>query len=403
MSTAVAKQSLRELALLGGRPLFAEMLHVGRPSVLDAEAVYARVREAVERRWLSNDGPLVTQLEIECARFLGVKHCLAVANATVGLQLLLQACGVRGRRVILPAWTFIGTAHAVQWEGGLPVFCDVLEDRHTLDPQAVRRVMDAGVGAILGVHLWGGACEIEELQRIAAEYRVPLLFDAAHALGSTYREHRIGRYGAAEVFSLHATKAINGLEGGLVTTEDDALAARIRASRNYGFEGRDVVGGLGVNAKMNEFSAAMALANLGRYQTISSHNRALLAAYGEALRPAGVQLMDIGDAGQSHHYAVLDLGATSPVERDLVLEVLYAENVQARRYFWPGCHRSPPYAAQPQPVLPVTERLSRRVLQLPTGTQLTASDATAIGALIALCIRDAAALRAALGPAGSAQ
>src|SRR3569832_588013 len=201
MSPATRKVSADPLAIFGGEPLFAEPLHVGRPNILDRGNLHDRIGAILARKWLSNDGPEVRELEASFAKFLDVKHCIAVANATLGLQLVVRALDVRGK-VIMPSFTFIATPHAVAWQGAEPVFCDVRRETHMLDPRQVRAAMTPDVGAIVGVHVWGCACEIDELQAIADEWRVPLFFDAAHALGSSYKGTRLGRFGKAEDFSL---------------------------------------------------------------------------------------------------------------------------------------------------------------------------------------------------------
>jgi dTDP-4-amino-4,6-dideoxygalactose transaminase len=387
MSAARKKTSLTELATSGGRPMFDEALHVGRPNILDPDALYVRIREAVDRKWLSNDGPFVLELERECARFLGVEHCVAVANATLGLQLLFRALDIRGK-VLMPSFTFIATAHAAAWEGATPVFCDVLPHRHTLDPLRVREAMSDDVAAIMGVHVWGRSCEIDELQAIADEWGVPLLFDAAHAFGSSYKGSKVGAFGRAEVFSFHATKSINAIEGGLVSTNDDSLAARLRALRNFGFTGKsEMPEGLGINAKMNEFAAAMALSNLPHYDRLARHNRQLHSAYARALEGVrGIEIYEQDSASGNGHYAVFTVAAEAGIDRDRLIDILEAENIRARRYFWPGCHRSAPYSHEATADLAMTERLLGSVFQLPTGMQLVPDDAFAIGSLIRLCV-----------------
>jgi dTDP-4-amino-4,6-dideoxygalactose transaminase len=394
VSPARKKTSINDLAIFGGAPLFDEALHVGRPNILDPEDFHARVRGIVERKWLSNDGPLVQELEATLCKFLGVKHCIAVANATLGLQFVVQALGVRGK-VIMPSFTFIATPHAVTWQGATPLFCDVIEETHTLDPQKVREAMSPEVEAIMGVHVWGRACEIDELQAIADEWKVPLIFDAAHALGSSYKGTKLGRFGKAEVFSLHATKGINGIEGGVITTEDDELAAKLRRVRNYGFDEQGLVSGLGINGKMNEIAAAMALSNLGRYGELAERNLEIRATYKASLEGVpGIKLLPNNPHCENAHYAVLIMEEGSALDRDSLLKIFELENIRARKYFWPGCHRSPPYSklrlTQP---LGVTETLTDRVLQLPTGTQLDAQVAMEVGALVRLCLENASVLK----------
>jgi len=386
------KNSISDLALLGGAPLFQKTLHVGRPNVCNREALFRRLAEATDRHWLTNDGPLLLEMETRFAQFLGVKHCIAVSNATLGLQLLAFALDLKGE-VLMPSFTFIGTARAMEWQKLRVRFCDVLDSRHTLDPDSVRKAMTSEVGAILGTHLWGRPCEIDQLQAIADEYGLPLIFDAAHAMGSTYKDRRIGGFGRAEVFSLHATKVINSLEGGLVTTNDDQLAHRLRLARNYGIAGEDVIEGTGINAKMNEYSAAMAISNLEGYDTLLAHNRSIQEAYASELAGLrGVELVSFPNAGEhNEHYVVLRIRSKeSGVTRDIVQRLLKAEKIRGRRYFWPGCHRSYPYlnmnAHRP---LPVTEALADELLQLPTGLQLERDDAAAIGQLIRFIVENA--------------
>jgi dTDP-4-amino-4,6-dideoxygalactose transaminase len=390
------KNSISDLALFGGTPLFQETLHVGRPNVCNRDALFRRLAEATDRLWLTNDGPLLVEMETRFAQFLEVKHCIAVANATLGLQLLAFALDLKGE-VLMPSFTFIGTARAMEWQKLRIRFCDVLDSHHTLDPEVVREAMTPNVGAILGTHLWGRPCEIDPLQDIADQQGVPLIFDAAHAMGSTYKGRRIGGFGRAEVFSLHATKMINSLEGGLVTTNDDELAHRLRLARNYGIAGEDVIEGTGINAKMNEYSAAMAISNLEGYDALLAHNRSIQEAYASQLSGLrGVELLSFPNTGEhNEHYAVLRIRSRKHgVSRDVVQKLLKAEKIRCRRYFWPGCHRSYPYMhSDTHRPMPVTETLANELLQLPTGFQLGPEDAAAVGQLIRFIIENAPQLQ----------
>lgn len=391
------------LAVLGGSPAFAHTLQTGRPNILNSHATASLIRGAMDRHWLTNDGPLVHELEARFATLHDVRHAVAVANATLGLQLAARALGVAGE-VIMPSFTFVGTAHAMAWIGLRPVFCDVSGDTHTLDAARASEAMTPETGAVLGVHLWGQPCDIEGLQRVADAHRVPLLFDAAHATGSARQGTPLGGFGRAEVFSLHATKSINGLEGGMVTTNDDALAGHLRRLRNFGFSAEGRVVSPGINAKMDEFSAAMALSNLAGFDRLCGHNRAIREAYRHGLAALpGIRLCEDPAAdARSGHYAVVEVDEASPLGRDALCRVLVAERVTPRRYFRPGCHRCPPYAVEaPRHPLPVTERLSQTLMQLPTGLQMTPDDASTIACLIARACEDATRVEAALdgGPA----
>lgn len=387
------KSTVDELALFGGAPLCPNKLYIGRPNTAPASHIHHRIDEAIGRQWLTNDGPLVRELELRCADFLNVPHCIAVNNATIGLQIVAKALGLHGE-VLLPSFTFIGTAHALQWIGLKPVFCDVLPHNHLIDPAEVARRLTKNTSAILGVHVWGHACDIEALTHVAQEHELALFFDAAHAFGCSYQNKMIASFGQAEVFSLHATKVMHSLEGGLITTTDANLAEKFRLLRNYGFTGEDAVGGPGINAKMNEFCAAVGLSNLDYYPTVSAHNAEIMRAYRHALGDiAGIRLLEpLKAEAFNHHYAVLELSENCPLRRNLLRDILVAEGVLVRRYFHPGCHRLAPYNDLQSDVLPVTDFLSQSLLQLPTGTQLTIEQAKQIGELIAICIKNAAAI-----------
>src|SRR6185369_3387994 len=199
--------------------------------------------------------------EQRVAKMLGVRHCIAMCNATVALEITIRALGLTGE-VLVPSFTFIATAHALQWQQIIPVFCDVDPETHCLNPRSVEKMITPRTTGIIGVHLWGRGCDIGSLSEIARSNGLKLLFDAAHAFGCSYEGRMIGGFGDAEVFSFHATKFFNTFEGGAVTTNDDDLAEKIRLMKNFGFAGYDQVIYLGTNGKMSEVSAAMGLTSL---------------------------------------------------------------------------------------------------------------------------------------------
>src|SRR5690242_4135606 len=212
-----------DLAIRGAPPAFDEPLHVGRPNIVNRDAFLLSVSEILDRHWLTNNGPVVQEFERRVAEYLGVKHCVAMCNGTIALEIAIRALGLDGE-VIVPSWTFVATAHSLYWQGITPVFADIDPATHNLDPDAVRRMITPRTSGIIGVHLWGRAAPVEGLQAIADQHGLKLMFDAAHAFGSTHGGTSIGRFGECEVFSFHATKAFNTMEGGAVTTDDDELA-----------------------------------------------------------------------------------------------------------------------------------------------------------------------------------
>jgi dTDP-4-amino-4,6-dideoxygalactose transaminase len=372
----LTKKNIGEFAVFGGNASFDQPLHVGRPNIGSKERFLQLLNEVVDRRWLTNSGPCVEEFEQQLRQLLGVSHCDSMCNATDGLQLAMRAMGLRGE-VIVPAFTFIATAHAVQWLGFTPVFCDVDPQTHTIDPARVEELVTPQTTGILGVHLWGQPCDIEALAAIATRHGLKLLFDAAHAFNCSWRGRMIGNFGDAEVFSFHATKFFNTFEGGALATNNAELAWRMRRMRNFGFAGLDQTDTLGTNAKMSEASAAMGLTNLESLQDFIETNQRNYHAYRRGLEGIpGTRMLEY-DAKEkrNYQYIVLEVEESEAVlSRDSLQDILWAENVLARRYFYPGCHRMQPYASAMPDIgsrLPVTERLARRVLVLPTGTAVT--------------------------------
>jgi len=367
-------------------PAFEQPIHVGRPNIARPELFLELVGGALDRRWLSNDGPLVREFEARVADYLGVAHCVAINNGTIALEILIRGAGLSGE-VIVPSWTFIATVHALQWLGITPVFADVDPETHCLDPESVRSKITERTTGILAVHLWGRPAPVDALQEIADEHGLTLLYDAAHAFGVSSGGRMVGNFGDAEVLSFHATKFFNALEGGAIVTNDHGLAARVRLMRNFGFAGEDHVVSEGTNGKMTEISAAMGLSNFDGLDDLISVNKRNYEAYVRGLADVpGVRILPVGGVDRSNFQYVVLLVDGASVGRDAVLAELRDNNVLARRYFWPACHRMEPYRTlwpDAGHALPVTERISEQVVVLPTGTAVTESDITKITGIIA--------------------
>lgn len=395
------KKSLDDLAVFGGTPAFAEKLHVGRPNIGDREALLARFNTILDDRRLTNGGPFERELEQRVAERLGVSHCIAMCNGTIALEIAVRALGLSGE-VIVPSLTFIATAHALRWQGITPVFCDIDPATHNIDPRAVERSITPRTTGVIGVHLWGRPCDTDALEEIAASRGLTVLYDAAHAFGCTHRGRPIGGFGSLEVLSFHATKVLNSFEGGAVVTNDDRLARKLRLMRNFGFTNYDEVSELGTNGKMSEVSAAMGLTSLEALDELIAVNRRHYGRYRARLDAIpGLHLVSYRE-GEQHNfqYVVVEVDeAMAGVRRDDLVHVLLGENVLARRYFFPGCHRMEPYRSNSlrgQPALPETERMVDRLLLLPTGTALGEGDVDGICSLLALAVTEAERLRSRL-------
>ncbi len=387
------KERPEDLAIFGARPAFVEGLHVGRPNIGNRERLLARINDVLDRRWLTNDGPLVQDLEQRIAHLVGSRHCIAVCNATIALEIVVRAVGLKGE-VIVPAFTFIATAHALQWQEITPTFCDIDARTHNIDPKRVAEMITPRTSGIIGVHLWGRPCNITALTEMAQRYGLALIFDAAHSFACSSNGRMIGNFGQAEVFSFHATKFLNTFEGGAVVTNDDELAAKIRLMRNFGFAGYDRVIHIGTNGKMSEVCAAMGLTSLESLDYFVEVNCRNYMQYRERLAPLpGISLIEYDNTEKcNYQYIILEIDQEiTGLSRDELKEILWAENVYARRYFYPGCHRMEPYRSRSSRtplLLPQTERLSNRVLSLPTGTGISSDDIDQICSILHFAIRN---------------
>ena len=390
----IAKQTTADLAIFGGRPAFDQPVHVGRPNAGNREKFLERVKTMFDRRWFTNRGPYVIDLEKKLAALFGVKHCIAMCNATIALEIATRALGLTGE-VIVPSMTFIATAHCLQWQQITPVFCDIDPRTHNIDPAKVEKLITPRTSGIMGVHLWGRPCDVDALEHIAERHHLKLLFDAAHAFGCSQGGQMVGSNGDCEVFSFHATKMFNTFEGGAVATNDDQLAAKIRLMQNFGFKDYDEVIYIGTNGKMSEISAAMGLTLLEDLEQLVAVNYLHYKQYQRELGGIpGIQLIRYDESERcNYHYVVMEVDeAQTGLRRDQLVRLLHAENVLARRYFYPGCHRMEPYRSYfPHAglLLPHTESLVERVMSLPSGTAVGTDDVKALSSIIRFAVANA--------------
>lgn len=321
------------------------------------------------------NGPTVRELEEVAAERLQVPHVIAVSSCTAGLMLVLQALGATGR-VVLPSFTFAASAHAVQWAGGTPVWAEVDPSRLTLDPTDAELVIDGAV-AMTATHVYGAPCQMEALQDVADAAGIPLVYDAAHALGSVHAGHPVGGFGAAEVFSMSPTKVAVAGEGGLVATRDPALAETLRLGRDYGNPGDYDCRFPGLNARLSELHAAVGLASLTGLDERIAHRNALVRSFiasTSSLPGLSFQYVPKDDVSTYKDLTLIvgaDFGLTSPQ----LARALKAEGVDTRRYYYPPIHRQKAYAQLPRERdLPVTDQVADSVLTVPLWSHMTASD-----------------------------
>jgi dTDP-4-amino-4,6-dideoxygalactose transaminase len=393
------KNSLSDLAIFGGTPVFSEKLHVGRPNIGDRDRLFERFNQILDTRWLSNMGPFEQEFERRVAAMTGVRHCIGMCNATIALEIAIRALGMKGE-VIIPSFTFIATAHALQWQEITPVFCEIDPKTHNLDASRIEALITPQTTGIIGVHVWGRPCDTDAIEKVARKHNLTVLYDAAHAFRCRHNGQMIGGFGDAEVFSFHATKFFNTFEGGAVLTNNDDLARQIRLMKNFGFADYDYVSYVGTNGKMSELSAAMGLTSLESLDEFIDVNRRNYQTYRDCLKDIpGISLIVYDEAeSPNYQYVVLEIDENlAHINRDELLKILWAENIIGRRYFYPGCHRMEPYRSFPGAVrLPETEKLSERVLTLPTGTAVGPDEVRQVCDVIDFIARHAGDARAGL-------
>jgi dTDP-4-amino-4,6-dideoxygalactose transaminase len=373
-------------AALGGSPLFPDGLPLARPALADPDAV-ARAAQSILASGVLTNGPTVRELEARSAEYLGVRHCVAVSSCTAGLMLVLRACGLSGD-VVLPAFTFSATAHAVAWNGLRPKFADISLHDLLLDPEAAAHATGVRTSAILATHTYGTPCEVEALEELARQNGIRLFFDAAHAFGSRRGPAMIGGFGDAEVFSLSPTKVLIAGEGGIIATDDDELAERCRIGRDYGNPGDYDTRFLGLNARMSELHAATALGSFEDLEERIAERNRLAERYRKVFRELpGVDFPAVADGDRSTYKDLTVLIDPDAFGMDAAKAAwaLGAEGIQTRRYYAPPVHRQRAYRslAPANGPLPVTDLAAARVLTLPLWTGMTDEQIDGVGLAMA--------------------
>ena len=363
---------MTEPAILGGAPAFPDGLPFVRPPAPPLERVVRRLEPSYERGMLTN-GPLVRELEEAAAARLGARHAVAVASCTSGLMLVLRALEPAGP-VLIAGFTFSATAHAVAWVGREPVFAECDPDTFQIDVHDARARAD-GIGAVLATHVFGAPCRPREVEALAAAAGVPVAFDAAHAFGARHGDRPIGGFGVAEVFSMSPTKPVVAGEGGIVATNEDVIAESLRMGRDYGNPGDYDTRFVGLNARMSELHAAVALESLADLDDHLATRRSLAALYTRllgGLPGVAVQSVDDGDESTWKDFTIAVDAPAFGLGRDDLVAALRAEGVDTRCYFDPPVHLQQSHARGAS--LPVTEATALRVLSLPIYPALATSD-----------------------------
>jgi dTDP-4-amino-4,6-dideoxygalactose transaminase len=375
---------VKKPAILGGAPAFSVPLPFARPATPPLDAVMRRVAPSFDAGRLTN-GPLVAQLEEEVAERQGVAHAIAVSNCTAGLMLALQAVRADGP-VIVPSFTFSASVAAIVWNGRAPVFAECDPDSFQLDAADARRRADgAGAVAVLATHVFGAPCAVDALEELGRELDLPVIYDAAHAQGARHGPLPMGGFGTAEVFSLSPTKPVVSGEGGLVLTNDAAVADHVRVGRDYGNPGDYDTRFVGLSARMSELHAATALESLVDLDDRLQRRHEQVAVYRKVLKQVpGVRFQRVADTDFSTYKDLtIAIGADFGMSRDRLVRALDAEGVETRCYFSPPVHRQTAYRQLASDPLPTTDAVAGSVVSLPVFPQLSDAELVALGEAVA--------------------
>ncbi|MFB6340657.1 DegT/DnrJ/EryC1/StrS family aminotransferase [Saccharicrinis sp. FJH62] len=343
---------------------------VTQPFLPPLDEVQPYLEQIWKNKWLTNKGPFHQELEQKLAEYLGVKHVALFSNGTLALLIALKALGIKGEVITTP-YTFVATAHALLWNNLKPVFADVDPVYGNLDPNSVEKAITKKTEAILPVHVYGNPCDVNGLQEVADKYSLKIIYDAAHAFGVKVNENSIMQYGDLSVMSFHATKLFNTFEGGAIACHTDEMKNKIDHLKNFGFDGETTIIGTGINAKMNEFSAAMGLIQLKHFEDILEERTVLANTYRSLLKDVkGIRCLDSIDEVK-HNYAYFPIFVNEQqygMSRDALYEKLKEQNIFGRRYFYPLISWLATYnhlnSAKAEN-LPNSENLAEQVICLP--------------------------------------
>lgn len=345
------------------------MINVTEP-FLPPKAEYLNLlNEVWERNWLTNNGPLVNELELQIKEFLNLEHFLFLTNGTIAIQLAIKALDLKGEIITTP-FSYVATTSSIVWEGCKPVFVDIDPETFNINPDLIEGAITKKTSAILATHVYGNPCEVEKIDKIAKAHNLKVIYDAAHAFGTTYKGKCILQWGDISTVSFHATKLFHTVEGGGVVTTNPALLKRLSFLRNFGHNGPLKFEGVGINGKNSEFHAAMGLCNLKYVNDIISKRRADSLRYEKWLKPLELKRPFVSSE-VAYNYAYFPV--VFDTEEDLLItqKELEINRIFTRRYFYPALNLLD-YVDKKE--LPITESTSKKVLCLPLSYQLRESE-----------------------------
>lgn len=345
-----------------------EEIYVAKPYLPPIEEYEAKLEMMWKTRQLTNMGPLHQEFEKKLENFLRVPHCLVFANGHMALETAIQAMNLTGEVITTP-FTFASTTHAIVRNRLTPVFCDIKSSNYTIDEDQIEDLITEKTSAIIPVHVYGQLCNVEKIEKIAEKYNLKVIYDAAHAFGETYRGRGIGVFGNASIFSFHATKPFHSIEGGAITYHDYRYGACAYQLKNFGFMGEDIVCGVGGNAKLSEFHAAMGLCNLEHFDEILDGRKRVTEHYRRRLgNVTGLRILEKQREVEENYayFPILIDEKQFGENREGIYNRLMEKGIHARRYFYPLTKDFLCYHGQYSHYkTPVAEYVTERILTLP--------------------------------------
>ena len=345
-------------------------VYITKPSLPPLTEFIPLLEEIWNSRILSNNGPLAQRFTAALSRYLGVEHLSLVANASLGLMVALRQSGVTGGEVITTPFSFVATAHAIDWAGATPVFADIDAETLNLDPRQVERQINSRTRAIMPVHTFGTPCDVTGFEELSRRYDIPVIYDAAHAFAVNDSAGPILNWGDMSVLSFHATKIFNTFEGGVVVSQDAETKLAIDRLINFGITDESHVDATGLNAKMSEISAAIGLVQLNHIDEMIQARGTISKRYSEHLQHVDglTCVCSPYGAGKNHYAFPILVNKNYDSDRDELLAELKVRDIHARRYFYPLISDMPMYKHLPSadPArLPVACRVASQILCLP--------------------------------------
>ena len=346
------------------------MIHVTKTFTPPLEEYQQLLKDIWRRNWLTNNGPLVNELELRLKDFLAAPHLLFVNNGTIALQIAIKALDLKGEIITTP-FSYVATTSSIFWENCKPVFVDIDAKTFNIDPAKIEAAITPQTSAILATHVFGFPCDIDAIQAIADKHNLKVIFDAAHAFGSRYKRRSVFTYGDISTTSFHATKLFHSCEGGAVFTMNADILRKMALLRNFGHISPVAFEGVGINGKNSELHAAMGLCNLKYINEILSNRKTQWLEYASLLKGLKVQLQNHGAMNEDYNYSYFPIVFESEDLLQRSIEALSFQYVYPRRYFYPSLNTLD-YVDYTQ--CPVSETIASRVICLPLFHDLTSAE-----------------------------